>query len=43
MDEMMTKPNQITGAKAGGLRQLPMRSPLTARITQFRRSRTQPA
>jgi len=31
-------PNKITGANAGGPRQLPMRTPWAARIAQFRRS-----
>ena len=33
------KPNKITGANAGGPRQLPMRTRWTARVAQFCRSR----
>lgn len=33
-------PNRITGANAGGLRQMPIRTRRAARIAQFRRSAT---
>ena len=37
---MMLMPNQITGPNAGGPREFPIRTPLTARVGQFRRSAT---
>jgi hypothetical protein len=37
--EMKTRtPNKVTGANAGGPRQLPIRTPQTARVAQFCRS-----
>lgn len=33
----IASPNRITGANAGGRRQLPMRTRRTARVAQFRR------
>ena len=35
---MSVPPNKITGANAGGLRQLPIRTRRAARVAQFRRS-----
>jgi hypothetical protein len=32
-----SQPNQITGPKAGGPRQFPIRTPLAARVGQFYR------
>ena len=37
---MITAPNQVAGPNAGGPRQFPIRTPLTARVGQFWRSRT---
>jgi hypothetical protein len=37
---MLTWPNKITGANAGGPRQLPMRTRWAARVAQFWRSAT---
>jgi hypothetical protein len=36
-------PNKITGPDAGGLRQVPIRTPLAARVGQFRRRLHHPA
>jgi hypothetical protein len=37
-DSTKGMPNQITGPNAGGPRQFPIRTPLTARVGQFWRS-----
>jgi hypothetical protein len=39
---MRQEPNKITAPNAGGLRQFPIRTPLAARVGEFRRSAAGP-